>query len=245
MGGPQERTKLKFSQISFTITNNTDSVIVMNFLANLSNTADISNQHGEYAWDLSGYFFEYYTTGAITFRTVGSTAPYTTLDFIIQQPSLQGLLAALNGLMISSFFVDTTGGNTILKTYNDAIEFTALTINSTGPVQSNVYFQVNNSGVGTTFDILRNGGVLYTGNFPQNDPAPVLVVPYVNGDTFQLTGVAPTGVNTTVTVNQFEYSTGITTQLFTANYNPGDSMDTGALPFVDPDFRYDILVTEF
>lgn len=184
-----EELKKQQSELSFTITNNTTSNVPMNFLGNLANTADISNQFTEYKWDVTGILFAAYDTVSIQVRGAGSSLPYTTLYATIPIKTIQGALDALNSLNIACFYSSTSGGNTYIKTYNDNSEFGNIDFSSsTGYNTWFLGYRGSYAGTGGSWNIENpTPTVIYTGAFPVVQSPYVDISAYLNYSSNQLT----------------------------------------------------------
>jgi len=184
-----EEMKRQLSEISFTIVNNTSSNVPMNFLGNLANTADISNQLTEYKWDVTGILFAAYDTVTVQVRGAGSSLPFTTLSATIPIKTIQGALDALNSLNVACFFSSTSGGNTYIETYNDNTEFGDIDFSSsTGYSTWFLGYRGSYAGTGGSWNIENpTPTVIYTGSFPVVQSPYVDISAYLNYSSNQIT----------------------------------------------------------
>lgn len=237
-----ERMVLDSTQISFTITNNTDSSIPMSIMGNTANLADISNQLVEYSWDVTAIIFSVYNTLTITFRNINNTGQFTTLTATVTTSTIQGFLDALNSLSISSFYQQTLLSNTYIKTYNDQTFFTDLYISSNSAIPSISFLTVNLIGSGGTYDILANAVSITSGSSPITITNQDLTGSFNNGDTVNIQGIASfLAANTDVKVTQTQLNTGVPTIIVNDTYIPGSPIASSYI-FNGSDFRYDILI---
>jgi hypothetical protein len=156
----------QLSEISFTIINNTASNVPMNFMGNLANTADISNQYTQYKWDVTTVNFNYYDTVSIQLRGANSGLAYTTLTAPYETKTIQGVLDALNALNVACFFTTSSGGSTYIETYNDNTEFANLSFDNTSYLWY-IGYRGTYAGTGGSWNIQNPAPtVIYNGTFP-------------------------------------------------------------------------------
>lgn len=185
------------SEFSFQIVNNTPATQQMYFLSNPSNTQDISNQLTQYSWDITSIVstISIYDIVTIEARTVNSPNAYQTYSANIISNTLNGIVTALNTLQIASFYYETVGGNTYIRTYNDQIDFGQLNILDTAASAFAFYYSVNlpyaNSGDGDTQ--ITSTGTFDTGLLvnPQTVPTTNATSLVALTETVSVTGVTP------------------------------------------------------
>jgi hypothetical protein len=113
--------------ISLNIKNNTSATIPISIMGNPSDLADISNATREFRWDLTSLSFSGENQVSVDYRPNG-LVNFTTYNAPLLTPSIQGVLDALNGLGIGSFFTFSSGGNTYISNYDDNYVFGDLNI---------------------------------------------------------------------------------------------------------------------
>lgn len=113
--------------VSLAIQNNTNATIPISIMGNPSNLADISNQTREFQWNLTGFSFSTENQVSIDYRP-NALVDFTTYNAPLLALTIQGVLDALNGLGIGSFFTYTSGGNTYISNYNNDYVFGELNI---------------------------------------------------------------------------------------------------------------------
>lgn len=164
----------QLSEISFTIVNNTASNVPMNFMGNLANTADISNQYTQYKWDITSVNLNYYDTVTIQLRGANSGLAYTTLTASFETKTIQGVLNALNALNVACFFTTSSGGSTYIETYNDNTEFGDISFNNTA-YSYYIGYRGTYAGTGGSWNIQNPAPtVIYSSTFP------VVQSPYID-----------------------------------------------------------------
>lgn len=185
------------SEFSFQIVNNTPATQQMYFLSNPSNTQDISNQYTQYSWDITSIVstISIYDIVTIEARTVNSPNPYQTYSANIISNTLNGIVTALNTLQIASFYYETSGGNTYIRTYNDQIDFGQLNIIDTAASSFALFYSISLpyafAGDGGTQ--LASSGTFNTGVLvnPQNVPTTNATSLVASGETVTVSGVTP------------------------------------------------------
>ena len=113
--------------ISLAIQNNTNATIPISILGNPSNLADISNQTREFQWNVTSFTFTTENQVSIDYRP-NALVDFTTYNAPLLAPNIQGVLSALNGLGIGSFFTYISGGNTYISNYDNDYVFGDLNI---------------------------------------------------------------------------------------------------------------------
>jgi hypothetical protein len=113
--------------ISLAIQNNTSATIPISIMGNPSNLADVSNQTREFRWNLTSFSFSGENQVSIDYRP-NALADFTTYNAPLLVQSIQGVLDAINGLGIGSFFTFDSGGNTYISNYNNDYVFGELNI---------------------------------------------------------------------------------------------------------------------
>jgi len=183
-----EQLKAQLSEISFTIVNNTTSYVPMNFMGNLANTADISNQYTEYKWDVTNINLTYYDTVSIQLRGAGSSLPYTTVSASFETKTVQGVLDALNSLNIACFFSVTSGGNTYIVTYNDNVQYNTLDFTNSAGYTWYIGYRGSYAGTGGSWNIENpSPTVIYSSTFPVVQTPFIDISSYLNYASNQLT----------------------------------------------------------
>ncbi len=219
----QNRLVDDLSVINLKLRNNTDATILMSLMGNDSNTQDISNQRTSYSWDVTGTNFTIYTTVIVTFRTSGSTNPFTTLTTTMTLPSLQGVVEALNSFGIASFFSLISGGNTYVQTYNDQIEFTQLEITASGGGSTFINYDLFQYSFDPVPTIINDASIIpqpanYINVSSPYNVSGTLTVP--SGDTFEFQGQLSPASSTTALAQVLNVTT--STVLYSITLNPGD-----------------------
>ncbi len=140
-------------------------MIPMSIMGNPANLADISNQTTQYQWDLTSFNLAGEDYVSIQYRPIGTTT-YSLYTAPLTTPTVQGVVDALNGLGIGSFFIVSSGGNTYVQNYDNSYEFNNLNVFVYGGVlfdfYDTSYYANGNSSV---FDLSsnNNNGVPVTG----------------------------------------------------------------------------------
>lgn len=183
--------------LSLTIKNNTSATIPISILGNPSDLSDISNQTREFRWDITSLSFSTENSVSIDYRP-NSLPDFTTYNTPLLFQSIQGVLDALNGLGIGSFFVFTSGGNTYISNYDNDYVFGDLNI-----------YDDTASVVAWDVDCVGSGGFndITTGFFYQNEANPFTGISYptisTNGQQVDITGVTSnTGITKVKVYNQ-------------------------------------------
>jgi len=205
------------SEISLNLVNNTNSDILMSFFSNPSNLQDISNQYTEYKWDISSIAN---SLGAYNQLTL-TLSNGTTLKAPILNPTLNGIVVALNTFQVSSFFYDVSGGSTYIKTYNDTQAFTSLEI-----YNSSISYSLNysiNTLLATTGTVRIFNGLLFdtgvlSNPINQSGDATSLTSP---GNTITVGGTAPTLQTLNVYITAYNIATSTTLVIGNNNYTGG------------------------
>lgn len=123
-----------YTYISINLTNNTNGTIPLSIMGNPSDLADISNQTTEYQYNATGLTLTTENYVSIDYRP-NALPNFTTYVAPLLSLNLQGVLNALNGLGIGSFFSYTSGGNTYISNYNNDYVFGSLNIyDNTGSI---------------------------------------------------------------------------------------------------------------
>lgn len=180
--------------ISINITNNTNGTIPLNIMGNPADLADIGNQTTQYRWDVTGLTFGTENFVSVDYRA-NAIQDFTTYVAPLLVQSLQGVLDALNGLYIGSFFSYTSGGNTYITNYNNDYVF--------GDI--NIY---DNSGsiVAWSIDCIGTTGFndINTGFFSQNESNPFTGTSYppigTSGQNVDITGTTSNQPSTKVKI---------------------------------------------
>jgi len=139
--------------INLNITNNTNGFVPISILGNNADPMDNSNATTQYAWNLGTFAITNENTILIQFRGVNS-GTYTILNVAFGGTTIQDVCNALNTLNLGSFFVTTSGANSIINNYNQNIVFGFLTIYN--PSTTSLNYSWSMSGAGGKADILRN-----------------------------------------------------------------------------------------
>lgn len=240
------------SEFSFQIVNNTPATQQMYFLSNPSNTQDISNQHTQYSWDITSIVstISIYDIVTIEARTVNSPNAYQTYSANIISNTLNGIVTALNTLQIASFYYETVGGNTYIRTYNDQIEFGQLNIIDTNATGLSVFLNVNlpYAASGDGFSVFNVLGGYSSPNI--NNPITSITnyTAFVTlGDTVYITGQSPTIPNSIIVgvrVIINKTVSGILTNLFdgVVAYNTTYSAIPPSVDLTDANGTYELIV---
>ena len=196
-----QRLQKDLSEFSFQITNNTPATQQMYFLSNPSNTQDISNQLTQYSWDITSIVSTISVYDSVSIEAKSTNSPsYIVYTAPIISSTLNGIVTALNTLQIASFYYETTGGNTYIRTYNDQIEFGQLNIIDNAAASFAFFYSIS-----LPYAFAGDGGtqIASTGTFDTG----VLVNPQ-NVSTTNATSLVATGE--TVTVSGVTPSVGVT-----------------------------------
>jgi len=139
--------------INLNITNNTNGFVPISILGNNADPMDNSNATTQYAWNLGTFAITNENRILIQYRGVNS-ATYTILNLTFGGTTIQDVCNALNTLNLGSFFVTTSGVNSIINNYNQNVVFGFLTIYS--PTTTSLNYTWSMSGAGGKADILKN-----------------------------------------------------------------------------------------
>jgi hypothetical protein len=113
----------------------------------------------------------------------------------LQTLSVQGVVDALNTLGIGSFFSFTSGGNTFISNYDNDYVFGVLNIYNQGIPQ--FIYNVNLTGAGGDLIIDVNAVNQLTLNSPVTQSGTITTA---SGDYYNLSGTAPSGNNSAVSL---------------------------------------------
>jgi len=139
--------------INLNITNNTNGFVPISILGNNADPMDNSNATTQYAWNLGTFAITNENRILIQYRGVNS-ATYTILNLTFGGTTIQDVCNALNTLNLGSFFVTTSGVNSIINNYNQNVVFGFLTIYN--PSTTSLNYSWSMSGAGGKADILKN-----------------------------------------------------------------------------------------
>jgi len=163
--------------LSLDIINNTNSEIPISILNNSLAFNTIINQFTQYSYSLLLVTTE--TQVRIQYRLSGTIVWQWTNAGTLGEPTIQGLVDALNTLGIATFYKTSTG----FATSNDTYEIGLITTYAPNDAVINYAWQ--------TLDTGGNNEIFLNGNPDVNDPNPVTsifkVTPIV-GDTIQFSG---------------------------------------------------------
>lgn len=120
--------------ITIAIKNNTTIVQAVQ-LGITPNVFSGINATTQYRWDITSQNLNDLTTIEVTYVLNGLT---TTVSADIQSDSVDGIISALNGLGVGTFWSTTSGGSTFINTYNDFITYTNLVINNAHNIEIEV-----------------------------------------------------------------------------------------------------------
>jgi len=187
--------------INLNITNNTNGFVPISILGNNADPMDNSNATTQYAWNLGTFAITNENTILIQFRGVNS-GTYTILNVTFGGTTIQDVCNALNTLNLGSFFVTTSGANSIINNYNQNIVFGFLTIYS--PTTTSLNYTWSMSGAGGKADILRNLVPQVTDVSPITTSGSVSVV---GGDSIRFDQTATNTLPTTFSVYNLTTST--------------------------------------
>lgn len=198
--------------ISINIKNNTNGNIPMSIMSNPSNLGDISNQTTEYSWDVTSLSITTEDYISIEYRP-NALNDFTSYTTQLINPTLQGVLDALNTLGIGSFFSTTSGGNTYIKNYDNDYVFGQLDIyDSSG---TSVTWSVNCIGTTGNNDV-QCGLFLVSQSNPYNASTPVPVS--FDGQLVDITGVTSNQPSTKIKIKN------LTTNTFIVNVGLGSGV---------------------
>lgn len=198
--------------IAINVTNTTNGDIPISLFGNPADLSDNSNQTREFRWDVTGISLTSENIVSIQYRP-NSLIEFTTYNASLLQPTLQGVLNALNGLGIGSFFSFTSGGNTYISNYDNSYVFGVLDIwdNASTSVLWNV------DCIGTTGNNQVQAGFFLDNEanpYTASTPVPISV----DGQTIGLDGTTSNQPSTKIKVyNQ-------TTNTFIVNTSLGSSV---------------------
>lgn len=198
--------------ISINVKNNTNGKIPMSIMGNPANLIDISNQTTEYSWDVTSLSITTEDYISIEYRP-NALNDFTSYTTQLINPTLQGVLDALNTLGIGSFFSTTSGGNTYIKNYDNDYVFGELDIyDSSG---TSVTWSVNCIGTTGNNDV-QCGLFLVSQSNPYNASTPVPVS--FDGQQVDITGVTSNQPSTKVKIKN------LTTNTFIVNAGLGSGV---------------------
>jgi hypothetical protein len=175
--------------------------VPISILGNNADPMDNSNATTQYAWNLGTFAITNENTILIQFRGVNS-GTYTILNVTFGGTTIQDVCNALNTLNLGSFFVTTSGANSIINNYNQNIVFGFLTIYS--PTTTSLNYTWSMSGAGGKADILRNLVPQVTDVSPITTSGSVSVV---GGDSIRFDQTATNTLPTTFSVYNLTTST--------------------------------------
>lgn len=114
------------------------------------NTTSATNAQPKYEWDVTSFTFTSEQTVSIEYKLVGA-ASFTTVSDAIVANSIDGVVSALNGLNIGTFYTYSSGGSVFISVYSEVYVYQNL----------NIYDSINVNVQMT----LVNGDVLGVGTF--------------------------------------------------------------------------------
>jgi hypothetical protein len=159
----------KKQALYFLLQNNTSGTIPVSLL-NPGTQNNIANAHTRYLWDITGFTFSPLTFSIQAKWSSGDA--YSSFSGSLAAASSSALVAALNNLNIGAFWIETSGPNTYVATWNDRIIYGSLTVgattsqvdwvNSTNTasgslvIRKNLVIQVNDLNPGITVGSIMN-----------------------------------------------------------------------------------------
>lgn len=186
--------------INLSIVNNTNGFVPVSILGNNADPMDNSNATTQYSWNLGTYAITNEDSILIQYRSINSSV-YTIASLPFGGNSLQDVCNALNTLNLGSFFVTTSGANSIINNYNQNLVFGFLTIY--GSTTTSLNYSWNMIGTGGKATILKNLVTQVNDNSPITTSGSVVVV---GGDSIRFDQTATT-LPTTFSVYNLTTST--------------------------------------
>lgn len=223
--------------ISINIQNTTNGVVPVSLLGE-PNLADNANQFTQYRYDLTSLSITNEDFVSIQYRRVGASA-YQTFVAELKTPTIQGVVNALNGLGVGSFFVTTSGGNTYVNNYDDSYEFGDLNVYNSASVPPVVNYSI------ATFSGSYSSYIDVNATNVVNEPNPASaagVVPCSAGDSVTVYGITPIIVLPYTYVNVQVVNTTTSTVLFNGNYGAANGFTYTFSPLANN--VYDIFILE-
>lgn len=109
------------------ITNNTSGNVPIILMQQGNPMTNIINATTRYEWDITGVSL---TNPNVTllYRTVGNTGAYNIAFTTLQASTSDGLISALNAIGIGLFWLETSGPNTYIVTWNNNVQYSDLTL---------------------------------------------------------------------------------------------------------------------
>lgn len=118
--------KIKKPLLTLILTNTTNSDLPVQLLLP-GNPNNIAGATTKYRWDITGISYAVPDV-TLAFWPVGSVSAYTVKAGTMLQANAQGLVDLLNSFNAGSFWLETSGANTYLVTYNDDVVYGDLTV---------------------------------------------------------------------------------------------------------------------
>ena len=204
------------ANITLNLKSNVSYPYTINILGNPYNLLDTSNAKTEYRWDITSFTFgtenaitlEYKVNGATSFSIYNSDFSVATADSVV---------IALNLLGIGFFNTYTELGQTYIGTYNDKYTFGQLNIYDSNSTEVSYFIsQPFAGGNGLLSSLFATHS--YTSPFVMPSPTNFGVVAV--GNVISISGTTNSITSTELNINQTNYKTLVTTNLFFNSYAP-------------------------
>jgi hypothetical protein len=214
--------------ITFNIVNSTNGFVPVSLFGNNGDPMDNSNATTRYSWNLGSFAITNENTIILQFKSL--TDPNFTIASVnFSGTSINDVVNALNTLNLGSFFVTTSGGNTIINNYNQNLVFSVLSIINPSSA-STLQYSFSFIGIGMSAEIFKNAISQILSNSPSFTSGNINVV---SGDNI-LFNVQVNG-NTKAT-NYYVYN--ITTQTYIVNATITNGVDVGYGFTIQPNTAY-------
>lgn len=146
-----------------TLTNNTGNILPVQLFRTV-NPQDISNQPKTYTWNLTGVFIS--NQVSIQYRPKGSLGPFTTVTADVFGGAVAGVITALTGLNLGSFWAS---GPAIISAASQTNDFGNITIGTS------LAFTINASAtIVTHITMLFSGAITGTINWGDGNTTPIV-----------------------------------------------------------------------
>jgi hypothetical protein len=214
--------------ININIQNTTNGIVPISILGNVGDQMDNSNATTQYSWNLGTFAITNENTIILQYKGVNDiNFGIVTIDFI--GTSINNVVDALNTLNLGSFFITTSGGNTIINNYNQNFVFSVLNILNPSS-SSTLSYSFSFNAVGMFAEIFKNAVSQILSNSPSFTSGNISVV---SGNNI-LFNVSVSG-NTKPT-NYFVYN--ITTKTYIVNATITNGVDVGYPFTIQPNTSY-------
>jgi hypothetical protein len=214
--------------VTLSLQNNTNGDIPISILGNNSDPMDNSNATTQYAWNLGSFAITNENTIILQFKSLNDPN-FTIASLNFSGTSINDVVNALNTLNLGSFFITTSGGNTIINNYNQNLVFSVLSILNPSSA-STLQYSFSFIAIGMSAEIFKNAVSQVLSNSPSFTSGNINVV---SGDTI-LFNVSVNG-NTKPT-NYYVYN--ITTQTYLVNATITNGVDVGYSFNIQPNSAY-------